>query len=100
MKSENQNDAAVAMKATADGCDRQYNDGSGTRFEIRARELRQALLDAEHRVHEIMSKIRDQEQKRDDAVRFVGVLQQNLDSLRGECANRTAHVRALEALLP
>ena len=100
MKSENQNDAPVAMQATADGCNRQYNEGSCKVFKIHARELRQARLDAEHRVHEIMSKIRDQEQKRDDAVRLVGVLQQNLDSLRGECANRTAHVRALEALLP
>jgi len=100
MKSENQDDAPDAAQAAASVCNRQYNDGSGTRVEISVRELRQALLDAEHRVHDVMSKIRDQEQKRDDAVRLVGVLQQNLDSLRGECANRTAHVRALEALLP
>ena len=100
MKNEDQNDAPVAMEATADGCNRQYNEGSCKVFKIHARELRQALLGAEHRVHEIMNEIRDQEQKRDNAIRLAGSLQQNLDSLRGECANRTAHVRALEALLP
>jgi hypothetical protein len=93
-------DNAPVTQAMVAGQDQDYNDGGGKSFTIRARELRRALTDAEHRVHEIMEEIHEQEHKRDNAARLCGALQEKLDWLNQERAARTAHVRALEALLP
>ncbi len=100
MTDEKEYDNASIMQATASGSNPNYNDGSGKTFTIRARELRRALTDAEHRVHEILEEIREEEHKRNEAARLVGRLQEKLDWLNQEHAARTAHVRALEALLP
>jgi hypothetical protein len=107
--SKNQGDMEVTDKKSDDtgsincvmearGTNSAYNDGGGKTFTIRARELRRALTDAEQRVHEIMAEIREQEQKRDNAARLAGALQEKLDQLNQEREARTAHVRALEAL--
>ncbi len=100
MSDEKGYDNAPVTQAMVAGQDQDYNDGGGKSFTIRARELRRALTDAEHRVHEIMEEIHEQEHKRDNAARLCGALQEKLDWLNQERAARTAHVRALEALLP
>jgi len=98
MKYESQDDTPVAT-AQAMGLSPDYKENKSKRVEISVRELRQAILLAESAANEALSKIRDLESRRDHFAREVGGVQRMLDDMMRLHAERTAHVRALEALL-
>ena len=78
-------------------CAMQANAGFEPGVMIARSTLRGALDVAEKAANDLMDKIRDVEQQRDNCVRQVGSLQEHLDTLRRIHSSQTHLVRSLMA---